>query len=116
MTGCVFCAKIEIGDYEWGRAYVVGFTPLNPVTPGHFLFVPRRHVTDAIDEPLITAETMRAAVEYVKFEVCVPVESMNFITSVGEAATQSIRHLHIHLVPRVPGDGLHLPWTGQVTS
>lgn len=40
-------------------------------------------------------------------------ESANFITSAGPAATQSVFHLHVHLVPRFEDDGLILPWTGQ---
>jgi hypothetical protein len=40
-------------------------------------------------------------------------ESFNLITSVGAAATQTVRHLHIHLIPRREGDALALPWTGQ---
>ena len=39
--------------------------------------------------------------------------SCNLITSVGAAATQTVKHLHIHIVPRHEGDGLHLPWTEQ---
>lgn len=36
------------------------------------------------------------------------------ITSIGADATQTVFHTHIHVVPRRPGDGLTLPWTGQV--
>jgi len=39
------------------------------------------------------------------------VEEFNLITSAGKNATQSVFHLHVHLVPRVAGDGLSLPWT-----
>lgn len=35
---------------------------------------------------------------------------LNLITSRGAAATQSVFHLHLHLVPRTEGDGLALPW------
>jgi diadenosine tetraphosphate (Ap4A) HIT family hydrolase len=35
------------------------------------------------------------------------------ITSAGPAATQTIKHLHVHYVPRHAGDGLSLPWTNQ---
>jgi histidine triad (HIT) family protein len=37
----------------------------------------------------------------------------NLITSVGSAATQTVFHLHVHVVPRRAGDGLALPWTSQ---
>ena len=40
-------------------------------------------------------------------------DDFNLITSSGPAATQTIPHIHVHYVPRWPGDGLHLPWTGQ---
>jgi histidine triad (HIT) family protein len=39
----------------------------------------------------------------------------NIITSVGAEATQTVFHLHLHVVPRRFGDGLALPWTGQET-
>lgn len=35
----------------------------------------------------------------------------NIITSKGSLATQTVFHLHVHLVPRAAGDGLPLPWT-----
>jgi histidine triad (HIT) family protein len=38
-------------------------------------------------------------------------KSFNLITSQGAAATQTVMHLHLHLVPRTDGDGLKLPWS-----
>jgi histidine triad (HIT) family protein len=106
---CPFCDRIAAGEYI-GQSYgVVTFEPLNPVTPGHLLVVPREHVTDATIAPAITAEVMRQAAVIVRERAI----SANIITSVGSAATQTVRHLHVHVVPRREGDGLHLPWTGQ---
>jgi len=110
---CVFCAIIT-GDApapkyltEMGEHCVV-FEPLNPVTPGHLLVVPKRHVDNAAEDPNLTADVMRAAsVMAGKFPAA------NIITSLGADATQTVFHLHIHVVPRRPADGLHLPWTGQ---
>jgi histidine triad (HIT) family protein len=41
---------------------------------------------------------------------------VNLSTSKGEAATQSVFHLHVHVVPRQEGDRLPLPWTPQHTA
>ena len=42
--------------------------------------------------------------------------SANLITSIGAAATQTVFHLHVHVVPRHEGDGLLLPWSNQERS
>lgn len=113
---CPFCDFIH-GDAPKPRRYErlacgVMFEPLNPVTPGHMLFVPFMHVEDAITRPAITADVMHLAAEYARDEGA----PCNLITSCGPEATQSVRHLHWHYVPRREGDGLALPWTGQKTT
>lgn len=113
MSDCPFCDRIAAGEYDAANASnsAVTFEPLNPVTPGHRLIVPRAHVRDAAEVPVITGRTMMYAAELAASLG----EDCNLITSVGPAATQTVRHLHLHLVPRREGDGLHLPWTGQGT-
>lgn len=121
MTGsgsaCPFCSRIKTGDYESFTAdpTVVWFEPLNPVTPGHMLFLPVRHVEDALADPYTTANTMEIASRWWshRWGIRSGEPDCNLITSVGTHATQTVRHLHIHLVPRHEGDGLALPWTGQ---
>lgn len=110
LAGCVFCGRVERGEFDGGDAFAVTFRPLNPVGPGHRLFVPRSHVADALEDPLVTAMTMRFASEWAARAGVGP---CNLITSRGPEATQSVFHLHLHLVPRLQGDGLPLPWTGQ---
>lgn len=115
MANCPFCARIKAGDYDaWAeRPSVVWFEPLNPVTPGHMLFVPVHHVSGANDPqqgPYEAAITTEIAARWAQRHA---IEAFNLITSVGAAATQSIRHLHVHLIPRAEDDGLALPWTGQ---
>lgn len=103
---CVFC-KILRGDAhaevvaEWPEA--IAFVPLNPVTPGHVLVVPRQHVADAMTDPAVTGATMHRAAELAR-------RPCNIITSAGAEATQTVFHLHIHIVPRKESDGLCLPW------
>ena len=114
MTGdCPFCRLIAAGEYDYEDDYTVAFQPLNPVTPGHWLAVPKVHVTDAIAAPEAAGHALRFAGEMAGQ---MDLRACNFITSAGAAATQSVYHLHIHIVPRREGDGLALPWTGQGES
>jgi diadenosine tetraphosphate (Ap4A) HIT family hydrolase len=113
---CVFCqiaGPDPRGQVEWRGHDSVVITPLSPVVPGHRLVIPRIHVRDAFENPNVFARTMRDAARYVYDDIETFPEACNIITSVGEAATQTVFHLHVHLVPRAYGDGLHLPWTGQ---
>jgi len=107
---CVFCARIERGEFDYFDFWNVAFQPLNPVTPGHFLVVPRKHVINAFEGP---AQAGRAMSFAAKLATDMNLVAANFITSAGAAATQTVWHLHVHVVPRREGDGLHLPWTGQ---
>jgi histidine triad (HIT) family protein len=109
VSGCVFCAIVG----EEAPAAVVRSTassltivPLSPVTPGHVLVIPRVHVADAAADPEVTAHTMFDAAVYAAEHH----EQFNIITSAGEAATQSVFHLHVHVVPRAVDDMLMVPW------
>jgi histidine triad (HIT) family protein len=107
---CPFCERIAAGNYdEEPRRGCYVFPPLNPVTPGHLLVVPGEHVRDAAVAPATAAAVMQQAALIVQRSG----EDANIITSCGAAATQTVPHLHVHVVPRREGDGLSLPWTGQ---
>lgn len=108
MSGCPFCGRIDGHAYDAGDQWSVTFEPLNPVVPGHRLFVPRVHVADALERPDVTGHVMRYAAQWAAGHRMNP---CNLITSAGREATQTVFHLHIHVVPRRDGDGLALPWT-----
>lgn len=116
---CVFCQIAqgrERADIVHRDEEVVAFAPLNPVVPGHTLVVPFQHVSHFLESPMVSAETMRVA-SVVATKVARTLhpspEGWNLITSAGDAATQTIRHLHLHLVPRRHGDCLKLPWSAE---
>lgn len=106
---CVFCDRIRNGEYDQASEFAVSFSPRNPVTPGHLLVVPRRHVPDAAAAPDNAADAFHLAAK-----IAGGLGDCNLITSIGPAATQTVFHMHVHVVPRRAGDGLALPWTGQV--
>ena len=103
---CVFCGIIAGTEpativRRWPDAIAV--VPLGPVVAGHLLVIPTAHVRDALTNPDVTAATMRRAAELAP-------HPCNLITSAGREATQSVFHLHVHIVPRAVDDGLALPW------
>lgn len=107
---CVFCDIVEGREpatfvRRWPG--VIAIVPLNPVTEGHSLVIPFRHVRDALEVPAVTATTMRYAALLAK-QMKAP--GYNLITSAGAVATQTVFHLHIHVVPRREDDNLLLPW------
>lgn len=114
MIECVFCDIVKKKEEAFGNERlfpdVIAFEPLNPVVPGHRLFIPTQHVKDAGDNPAVTGLVMSHAARWAKGIY----PAYNLITSAGADATQTVFHLHIHVIPRYLGDGLHLPWTGQV--
>lgn len=121
MSNCVFCEIL----YGSAPAIIVydgisslGIVPLGPVTDGHVIFLPRKHVRDATEDPAVTASVMADAARYIEHiryrDGNKP--DFNIITSIGPDATQSVFHLHIHVVPRRANDGLALPWYSGKTK
>ena len=112
MTDCPFCL-IATGQapatvlQEWDDALVI--VPIGPVVEGHVLVIPRTHVADFSTDPTVSAAVMARAAEYAGRSDRAD-RACNLITSRGRDATQSVFHLHIHLVPRSANDGLALPW------
>ncbi|WUH89689.1 HIT family protein [Streptomyces sp. NBC_00433] len=107
-AGCPFCELLRTPAHpavveRWPDA--VALTPRRPVTEGHLLVVPRSHVPDAAAAPEVAAAAMRHAARLAgRYPSC------NIITSCGVEATQTVFHLHLHVVPRRGGDRLALPW------
>jgi histidine triad (HIT) family protein len=90
----------------------VAFFPPEPATAGHTLVIPRAHVRDLWSvDPQLGADLMGAVVRVGRaIQSVVAPEGMNLITSSGEAAEQSVFHLHFHVVPRWKRDGFGPIW------
>ena len=113
IDNCVFCeiagGRISVEGLKCHGSTTISFIPLNPVTPGHRLFVPFEHGSDVADRPAHAAMALFWAGRWGAEKN----EDFNIITSRGEYATQTVFHTHIHYVPRRKGDGLLLPWSNQ---
>lgn len=111
---CPFCAIArgagELVEVICEAESWLAFFPVAPATPGHTLVIPRAHVQDLWASELGLAEELIGAAIRVGRAITAAVEpeGMNLITSAGEAAEQSIFHLHLHLVPRWSDDALDI--------
>jgi histidine triad (HIT) family protein len=113
---CPFCAIINGIDPDVREIYrdehVVAFFPSEPATLGHTLVVPRKHIRDIwsltpdIAGPLAQATVVLAGA----VKRAMNPDGLNVIQSNGEAATQTVMHLHVHLVPRWVHDKIGRIW------
>ena len=102
-NNCIFCKPTDIlinGEYTYSR--LDGF----PVSEGHCLIIPKRHVgsIDELDDmELKDLYTVLHQTKILLIETYLP-DGFNIGINEGEAAGQTIEHLHIHLIPRYEGD------------
>ncbi|WP_225235057.1 HIT family protein [Klenkia terrae] len=94
---------------------VVAFFPLDPATLGHTLVIPREHIPDlwSLDDQTardLTDATLRIARA---IRAAIPLDGLNIIQSNGEAATQTVFHLHVHVVPRRADDAMGPIWPAE---
>lgn len=114
-SGCPFCKLVMervtegTGIEQIGVSGVYHFEPLNPVTPGHRLFIPAFHYKNAAEAPSATG----AVFEWASWWASQRGEDFNLIVNAGPDASQTVPHLHVHYVPRRKDDNLKLPWTDQ---
>ncbi|MFJ5117811.1 HIT family protein [Kitasatospora sp. NPDC088548] len=106
---CAFCLIVAgrapaVVFREWSDALAIR-PRRGGVNDGHLLVLPRIHVENAGVSPVVAGRTMARAAE-----LMAELPDANIITSKGPAATQTVYHLHIHVIPRRSGDGLALPW------
>ena len=114
-SGCVFC-RIVAGAASARMVArfpdVVAFLPLRPAVLGHTLVVPKRHIAgiDGLDRSTAHALTDAVLDVAARVQAVVCPAGLNVVQSTGAAASQSVFHLHVHVVPRTVGDGLPDLW------
>jgi ATP adenylyltransferase len=99
---CIFCQK-ETGDDPLAFVVDDGF----PVTEGHSLIIPRRHVASYFDLHQSERNAMERLMHKRREELLAgdpSIAGFNVGINAGEAAGQTVFHVHIHLIPRRHGD------------
>ncbi|HEV2813885.1 MAG TPA: HIT domain-containing protein [Solirubrobacteraceae bacterium] len=109
MSACVFC-KIINGEAE---AHVVldddrflAFLDVRPLFPGHVLLVPKEHHETLWDLPEELHEGLARRTKQLAVAVRTAMESTGIFTATNNVVSQSVPHLHVHVVPRNFKDGL----------
>ncbi len=124
MSDCIFC-KIIAGEIPSTVVYedddVKAILDVNPAARGHVIVLPKAHAANN-EQPQQTyflsqgiqpvAKKIAAAVK--KAYNC---DGVNILQNNGEAAGQSVFHLHIHVIPRFEGDTVNMKWKpGEMPS
>ena len=106
---CIFCA-IAAGEIPSFKVYedeqVLAYLDINPFSKGHTLVIPKKHsagLVDTDDETLavVIARVKKVAAHLKEKLGC---DGFNIVQNNGEAAGQTVRHVHFHIVPRWTGD------------
>ncbi|HMC41477.1 MAG TPA: HIT domain-containing protein [Acidimicrobiales bacterium] len=106
---CPFCA-IVAGEAKAAMIFeqeaVVGFLDARPVFPGHVLVVPRDHHETLADLPEDVVPTLFEAARQVAIAMPEALGADGAFVAVNDKVSQSVPHVHVHVVPRRRKDGL----------
>lgn len=113
---CPFCSIVNGDDLDVREVMrtktAVVFFPTNPAVLGHCLVIPRRHVEAFTDLRVDELQDVMGTAQLVakKLDNVLHPEGINIIQSNGEAASQTVPHLHVHVVPRWYNDSVGEFW------
>ncbi len=109
MADCLFCTIVAGGvsaDTVLETEHVVGFLDHRPVFKGHVLLVPREHVVTLPDLPAALRDPFLEAGQRLASAMLAGLGAQGSFLAVNNTVSQSVAHLHLHVVPRTKGDGL----------
>jgi len=122
QAGCVFC-RIVAGEIPCHKVYedeiVLAFLDIGPIVRGHCLVIPKAHHATIMETPPELLGEVNARIPKLAKAVLAATgaPACHVLANSGVAASQSVPHLHYHILPRFAGDGYHLPWpAGKLDS
>lgn len=112
---CIFC-KIIAGEIPSATVYedddFKAILDVNPAARGHVIIVPKKHAANIFeiedgDAAKVFPVAKKVAAALKKTYGC---DGVNILQNNGEAAGQTVFHLHVHVIPRYYGDGVNIMW------
>ncbi len=109
VPGCVFCSIVAgqtAAAHVAQTADAIAFLDRSPVFKGHVLIVPRCHVVTLADLPTDLLAPVFGLAQAVSVAVTRGLGAQGSFVALNNVVSQSVAHLHVHVVPRTKGDGL----------
>jgi len=106
---CVFCAIVageQPAAVVLDEPAFVAFLDVRPVFKGHVLLVPRPHVPTLPELPAELRDPFLEAAQRLSEAVLAALGAQGSFVAMNNTVSQSVPHLHLHVVPRTKGDGL----------
>ncbi len=106
---CKFCDIVSgksKAHIVYSDSYVIAFLDHKPLFKGHCLVVPKKHYESFYDIDKVTLEKLFEAVQMVSGAVQAATESDGTFIALNNIVSQSVPHVHVHVVPRKFKDGL----------
>jgi histidine triad (HIT) family protein len=109
LAMCIFC-QIATGSLRahtvYQDRYALGFLDKSPLQFGHVLLIPKQHIVTLADLQDAEIGVFFAAAQRLSVAVERAMEAEGTFLAINNKVSQSVPHLHIHIVPRRKGDGL----------
>jgi histidine triad (HIT) family protein len=109
MAECPFCEIVAgeaAAEIVFEDETSVAFLDLRPLFPGHSLLVPRAHHETLADLPAALVEPYFAGAQLLSRAIPEAMGAQGSFVAINNVVSQSVPHLHTHVVPRVRKDGL----------
>ena len=106
MADCPFCIRIARGEIIIGNDVAAALYDRYPVSPGHTLIVPHRHIADFLAMTKEERTAVWALVDPARqnIEENHSPDGYNIGINIGISGGQTIPHAHLHVIPRYSGD------------
>lgn len=108
---CIFC-KIGAGEIPSFKIYedelVLAYLDINPFSEGHTLVIPKSHTAGLLDtDDAMLMELIKKVKKIAShIKATLPCDGFNILQNNGEAAGQTVKHIHFHIIPRKNGEPL----------